>query len=68
MSIQLEITGMSCDGCVSTVEEALQSVPAVTSVAVDRERDFASVDGDVDPRKLVAVVEDAGYDAGVTGQ
>ncbi len=54
---------MSCGGCESTVEDALEGVAGVESASADRERDAATVEGDADADALVGAVEDAGYDA-----
>ncbi len=62
MPQQMEVQGMSCEGCEQTVEEALQTVTGVTTVRVDHESDAAVVEGSADLRDLVAAVEDAGYD------
>ncbi|MGB9965304.1 heavy-metal-associated domain-containing protein [Halobacterium hubeiense] len=63
MSRTITVEGMSCGGCESTVEDALEDVAGVDSASADRERDAAAVEGDADPDALVAAVEDAGYDA-----
>ncbi|MUV61125.1 heavy metal-associated domain-containing protein [Halobacterium sp. CBA1126] len=63
MSRTITVEGMSCGGCESTVEDALEGVAGVDSASADRERDAATVEGDADPDALVAAVEDAGYDA-----
>lgn len=62
MPQEMEIHGMSCEGCEQTVEEALQAVAGVTSVRVDHESDSAVVEGSGNLTELVAAVEDAGYD------
>lgn len=63
MSRTITVEGMSCGGCESTVEDALEGVEGVESASADRERDAATVEGDADIDALVAAVEDAGYDA-----
>ncbi len=65
--IKLKITGMSCAGCVATVEKALKKVPGVTDAKVDLKSGQASVD--YDPAKtsdqdLKAAVIKAGYKVG----
>lgn len=65
MTTTITVEGMSCGHCEQTVEEALHGVSDVTDVAVDRENEQASVDGDADPTALVEAVEDAGYTARV---
>jgi copper chaperone CopZ len=63
MTLELTVEGMSCGHCEETVAEALSDVDGVENVAVDREADAATVEGDADTDALVAAVEDAGYDA-----
>jgi len=63
MSNTITVEGMSCDHCERTVEEALRDVGGVTDVAVDREAERATVEGDADPAALSEAVEDAGYTA-----
>ena len=62
MPHQLEVHGMSCEGCEETVEEALQTVAGVTTVRVDHESDSVAVEGNANLSDLVAAVEDTGYD------
>lgn len=63
MTHSLTVEGMSCDGCESTVTDALESVDGVTDVEVDHEADSATVEGTAETEELVTAVEDAGYDA-----
>jgi Cu+-exporting ATPase len=60
---RLSIAGMSCAGCVASVENALKDVPGVTEAAVNFAEHTATVTGDVDPKTLVQAVVDAGYEA-----
>lgn len=62
--IELEITGMNCQHCVSAVTEALASVDGVTRVAaVEIDPGRALIEGSMESRALVAAVEAAGYGA-----
>jgi copper chaperone len=61
--IELEITGMSCQHCVSAVTEALEGVVGVVRVEVNRESGQALVEGQSEPAALLAAVETAGYGA-----
>jgi Cu+-exporting ATPase len=61
--IRLSISGMSCAGCVTTVENALKNTPGVAEASVNFAEHTASVSGDVDPDRLVQAVKDAGYGA-----
>jgi copper chaperone len=62
MAQTITVTGMSCDGCERSVEEALNSVDGVTSVSVDRTTDSATIEGETDTETVIAAVEDAGYE------
>lgn len=62
-SVRLSISGMSCAGCVTSVETALSHVPGVVSSAVNFAEHTASVSGDMSVDELVSAVKSAGYDA-----
>ena len=63
--VRLSIAGMSCAGCVSAVEGALQSVPGVMSATVNFADHTALVKGNADPDLLQKAVAAAGYDAAI---
>lgn len=64
--IELKISGMTCGHCVKAVTEALAEVPGVEHVVeVSLERGVARVEGDADSGKLIAAVEEEGYEATV---
>ncbi|MFI7444700.1 heavy-metal-associated domain-containing protein [Nonomuraea indica] len=62
------VEGMTCGHCVSSVKEEVGEVPGVTAVEVDLATGLLTVQSDspVDQAKIVAAVEEAGYD--VAGQ
>ncbi len=60
---RLSISGMSCAGCVATVENALKNVSGVTEAAVNFAEHTATVHGSVDAKTLVAAVTASGYGA-----
>ncbi len=62
-SYRLSIVGMSCAGCVSTVETALRGVPGVTEATVNFAEHTAQVTGAVEVQHLLQAVKDAGYEA-----
>ncbi len=62
-SIRLSISGMSCAGCVTSVENALNNTAGVASASVNFAEHTATVEGDVDTAELIRQVKDAGYDA-----
>ncbi len=60
---RLSIAGMSCAGCVASVEQALQTVAGVQSASVNFAEHTAQVQGDVAVETLIEAVKAAGYDA-----
>ena len=60
---RLAISGMSCAGCVATVEHALQRVPGVDQAAVNFAEHSALVQGDAPASTLIDAVVKAGYGA-----
>lgn len=65
-TIELNVTGMTCDHCVRAVTNALKDVPGVAEAIVSLDDKKATVTGDqVDVAKLIAAVEEEGYEASV---
>ncbi len=62
-SIRLSISGMSCAGCVASVEHALQRVAGVATASVNFAEHTATVSGAVGPDQLIHAVSAAGYGA-----
>lgn len=60
---RLSIGGMSCAGCVTTVERALQAVPGVAEANVNFAEHTATVHGEVEIPELIKAVQDVGYEA-----
>ncbi|TMR11317.1 heavy-metal-associated domain-containing protein [Nonomuraea turkmeniaca] len=58
------VKGMTCGHCVSSVKEEVGDVAGVTGVEVDLATGLLTVDSDgpVDPAKIVAAVQEAGYE------
>ena len=63
--IRLSISGMTCAGCIATVENALKNVPGVTEATVNFAEHTATVTGAADPQVLITAVRAASYDAAV---
>lgn len=63
--IDLGIGRMTCDDCVRTVTDALESVPGVQAAEVSLENRSARVAADpsAEPERLTAAVRAAGYNA-----
>lgn len=60
---RLSISGMSCAGCVATVEDALRNVPGVSTATVNFAEHTATVTGEVSAEVLIQAVVAAGYEA-----
>jgi Cu+-exporting ATPase len=59
----IEINGLRCAGCASTVEKALRAVPGVTEASVNFAQHTATIKGSVNAKALIAAVTIAGYQA-----
>ena len=60
----LKVTGMSCGGCVGTIEAALTAVPGVSSATVSLANHEATVqfsEGQTSHEQLQSAIEKAGY-------
>ncbi|MGH8143280.1 MAG: heavy-metal-associated domain-containing protein [Steroidobacteraceae bacterium] len=62
-TVELSVSGMTCDGCASTVKRILLRVPGVTGARVDLAGGRASVAGRATVRELIAAVQAAGFGA-----
>ncbi|MDN3521301.1 heavy metal translocating P-type ATPase [Halomonas ramblicola] len=60
---RLSISGMTCAGCVKSVQQALARTPGVVSAEVNFGTHTAQVSGRADPAVLVRAVQDVGYGA-----
>jgi copper chaperone CopZ len=63
--LNLKVEGINCGGCVSSIKKALAVVAPGAEVEVDIPGGKVKVSGSPDRSKVVAAIEDAGYD--VTG-
>ncbi len=65
-TIELKVDGMTCQGCVRSVEKKLSGVAGVESAKVDLGAGRASVSYDparADEAKLIGAVEQIGFQA-----
>ncbi len=62
-TIRLSLSGMSCAGCVSRVETALNDVAGVISASVNFAEHTATIQGDVPVARLIDAVGNTGYGA-----
>lgn len=60
---RLSIGGMSCAGCVASVENAINSVPGVEEASINFAEHTAVVKGDMDIADVINAVKTASYDA-----
>lgn len=65
--IKLKVTGMTCQHCVRAVTTALERIPGVDKAVVDLESGMAVVYGQDQADKLIAALNEEGYDAKVQG-
>lgn len=63
--LRLQLTGITCAGCVRKVEKALNGVPGVQEASVNFADRTAQVQGSASGEQLVAAVLEAGYGATV---
>ena len=59
----LEITGMTCQGCVTALTRALSRLPGVEGVTVDLAANTARATRTAPTEVLIAAAEPAGYGA-----
>jgi copper chaperone len=58
----LKVTGMTCGGCVASVKRALAELAAGTPVEIDLAKGEVTIADQIDRKRAVAAIEDAGYD------
>lgn len=63
MATMIQVDGMNCGHCEQSVADALEDLSGVSAASADHEAGTATIEGDADTDDLVAVVEDAGYNA-----
>jgi len=63
MSTRYKVENMKCNGCVTTVKDALDQLPDSNSISVNLESAIAEIDGDVDPAEVEKVLTALGYPA-----
>jgi len=62
-SIRLSVGGMSCAGCVGSVEKAINSVQGIIESNVNFAEHTATVTGDVSSQAVIDAIVSAGYEA-----
>ena len=61
--IKLKVEGMTCNGCVKSLEKAFSEEPNISSAQVDLANKIAEVDSNIDPEAIVRIVEGLGFEA-----
>ncbi|MDR3441005.1 heavy metal-associated domain-containing protein [Telmatospirillum sp.] len=64
MAKAYKVSGMTCGGCVRSVERAIKAVAPDSEIEVDLASGKVSVEGTVDEQVIAKAVEDAGFDFG----
>lgn len=62
-AIQLSLRGITCAGCVDTIQKALKALPDVTEAEVNFASRTAQVQGQAPVDELIKAIENAGYEA-----
>lgn len=57
------ISGLKCEGCVTTAKNALKNVTGYESAEIDLEAGTMCVTGDVDPQAVSTAISEVGYAA-----
>lgn len=68
----IDVTGMTCEHCVSAVTSELSSIPGVTAVDIDLKAGgitpvTITSESDLDPTAVAAAVDEAGYEIAAKG-
>lgn len=62
-NVTLKVDGMTCGGCVGSVERAVERVPGVKKARASLEKKEVVIEGDdLDTSRLKDAIFDAGYD------
>jgi len=59
--VEIGVSGMTCDGCVTKLETALRGEPGVTGVRVALDQGKATVYGNIETERLRLAIESAGF-------
>ncbi|TPV94723.1 MAG: hypothetical protein B7733_13830 [Myxococcales bacterium FL481] len=60
-ALTVHVEGMTCHGCARKLETTLRGVSGVATATVVLDEKQATVTGDVEPPRLIAAIESAGY-------
>jgi Cu2+-exporting ATPase len=59
--MELKVTGMTCEGCKSSVERVVKRVPGVVSATVRLEENKLVIEGSPSREEIIKAIERAGY-------
>jgi copper chaperone CopZ len=62
-TIEIKVSGMSCQHCVAAVDKAVRAVPGVACATVDLAGGAVKVTGLFDRQQVVQAIKAAGYEA-----
>lgn len=62
MAITYHVAGMSCDGCVRAVTNAIAAKQSDLRVTVALDKGEVAVDGEHEEAAIIDAIEDAGFD------
>jgi copper chaperone len=65
MKVQLKVTGMTCNHCISMVNKAIATLQADAKVTVDLAQQQVNVESSLAADDLIAALDEAGYPATV---
>lgn len=63
MKVQLKVTGMTCNHCISMVNKAIATLQADAKVTVDLTQQQVNVESTLAAEDIIAALDDAGYPA-----
>jgi copper chaperone len=63
MKVQLKVTGMSCNHCISMVNKAITRLQSDAKVTVDLAQQQVSVASDLAVEDIITALDEAGYPA-----
>lgn len=62
-TISLKISGMTCSGCVRSIEKALKKHEKIASVKVDLKSHSATIEADLEGVDIIELVKGLGFEA-----
>lgn len=60
--LNLKVEGITCGGCVASIKKALAVAAPRAEVTVDIPRGAVTITGDAERSKVVAAIENSGFD------